>query len=197
MVDSNMKYLAATNEVSARIQARDQVLFSFIALAAILIGVAFSNNDYFFVMIAIGYAALATTFLIMHHDLIIGHLCDFLRELTKDQDDTPQKQKPTIDWFSSKKYYGRTLTIYRWPRDIAQLIVICLPGLALYFSQEIFTELSNSKKISTELLNFQRGGEGCIFISVLVIVSTMLLRLWKFYRLKWRLPLVTEDDSAT
>jgi hypothetical protein len=79
--DANTKYLAAWAEVNVRIQARDNVFLAFISLTAVLVGIALSKEDLSFTAVGAGYVALATTLVIIHHEVAIGHLAEFQRQI--------------------------------------------------------------------------------------------------------------------
>ncbi len=46
MLDANTKYLAASGEIAARIQAREHVLLVFVAYTTLAVGLSFSNDAF-------------------------------------------------------------------------------------------------------------------------------------------------------
>jgi hypothetical protein len=126
MPDPNAKYVGAWQEISARIQARDKILLSFIALAATLVGISLSRTDLAFTVVGVGYAALASALLERHHDLMMSYLGYFQKAIAE----SDGLGKGTPEWRSSAfvhQAFGARLM-----RDFAQLLVIgfgAVPGL--------------------------------------------------------------------
>ena len=128
MPDANIKYMGAWQEISARIQARDRILLSFIALAATLVGISLSRADLAFTVVGVGYAALASALLERHHDLMMSYLGYFQKAIAE----SDGLGKGTPEWRSSEfvhQAFGARLM-----RDVAQLLLIAFGAVpALYF----------------------------------------------------------------
>lgn len=120
-LDPNVRYTGAWQEISARIQARDRVLLSFITLTSALVGLALSNKDLTFVGMAVGYLALATSLLTRNHDMIIGHLAAFMIVLSKSENAFPE-------WMTSKNMQDTLKE--RTVRDMAQGLFILFGAVA-------------------------------------------------------------------
>ena len=131
MPDANTKYMGAWQEISARIQARDRVLLSFIALAATLVGLSLTRPDLAFTVVGVGYAALASALLERHHDLMMGYLGYFQKSVAE----SDGVGKGTPEWRSSEfvhRAFGARLM-----RDAAQLLVIAFGAVpALYIAKK-------------------------------------------------------------
>lgn len=131
MPDANTKYMGAWQEIAARIQARDRVLLSFIALTSTLVGISLSRSDLAFTVIGVGYAALASALLDRHHDLMMGYLGYFQRVLAE----SDGLGKGTPEWRSSE-YVHRAFGA-RLMRDIAELLLIAFGAVpALYIAKK-------------------------------------------------------------
>ena len=127
-LDASVRYSGAWQEISARIQARDRVLLSFIALTSALVGLALSNQDLPFVGTAVGYLALATSLLTRNHDMIIGHLAAFMIKLAKSENASPE-------WMTSNNM--QCTLKERTVRDWAQGLFILFGAVAgLYIDLE-------------------------------------------------------------
>lgn len=120
-LEANVRYSGAWQEISARIQARDRVLLSFIALTSALVGLALSNQDLPFVGMAVGYLALATSLLTRNHDMIIGHLAAFMIKLAK-------SEKASPEWMTSNNM--QCTLKERTVRDMAQGLFILFGAVA-------------------------------------------------------------------
>ena len=131
MPDANVKYMGAWQEISARIQARDRILLSFIALAATLVGISLSRTDLAFTVVGVGYAALASALLERHHDLMMSYLGYFQKAIAE----SDGLGKGTPEWRSSEfvhQAFGARLM-----RDVAQLLVIAFGAVpALYIAKK-------------------------------------------------------------
>ena len=82
-VNEDARFITLGPEVGARIQARELVLLSYMALAGTLLSASLTG-DRVELALAIPYIALASSLITMHHDLIIGVISDFMRDLSKD-----------------------------------------------------------------------------------------------------------------
>ncbi len=131
MPDANTKYMGAWQEIAARIQARDRVLLSFIALASTLVGLSLTRPDLAFTGVGVGYAALASALLERHHDLMMSYLGYFQKAVAESDD----LGKGTPEWRTSEfvhRAFGARLM-----RDAAQLLVISFGAVpALYIARK-------------------------------------------------------------
>src|SRR3954470_1786384 len=82
-VSEDARFLALAPELAARIQAREFVLLSYMAVAPTLFSPALTHPDGAALALAIPYIALAISLIVTHHDLVVGVLSDFMRELSK------------------------------------------------------------------------------------------------------------------
>lgn len=127
MPDSNTKYLGAWGEISARLQAREHVLLTFIAFTAVAVGLSLSDRAFVNLTLPIGYAALATAFLSRHHDLVIGNLRRYQHDISRINNDelgTPE--------YTSPGYLGRSVR-ERSKREYAQVLFIVFGGFASFY----------------------------------------------------------------
>jgi hypothetical protein len=159
MLDANTKYIAAWGEISARLQSREHVLLLFIAFTAVSVGLAFSSDAFMDCTLPIGYAALATSFLSRHHDLIIGNLRRFQHDIARldiDERGTPE--------YTSLGYLGRAIK-ERSKREYAQLLFIVLGGCASFYPA---TKILSSPFALTTVLWY-----GSIFCSLLAVIIAL------------------------
>jgi hypothetical protein len=143
MLEANTKYLAAWGEISARLQAREHVLLSFILFTSVAVGLSLSSASLENFTLPIGYSALAAAFLSRHHDLVIGNLRRFQHEISRrgiDEEGTPE--------YTSPGYLGRAIQ-ERSKREYAQLLFIVLGGIASFTSAP--RELATPPNLSTLL----------------------------------------------
>lgn len=83
-VTEEARFITLGPEIGSRIQSRELVLLSYMALAGTLLSAALTSDARVEFALAIPYLALASSLIGMHHDLIIGVLSDFLKELSSD-----------------------------------------------------------------------------------------------------------------
>ena len=120
MPDPNAKYIGAWGEISARIQARERIMFLFVALTAVASGVSLSKEELVNCSLPIGYVALAAAFLSRHHDLVIGCLRRFQNEISKLDDGDKN-----IPEYTTMAFLGRSIR-ERSKREYAQVLFILL-----------------------------------------------------------------------
>lgn len=166
MLDANTKYSSAWNEINARIQARDRVFLTFISLTAVLIGITLSNRELAFTAISVGYVALATSLLILQHDLIISHLANFQRDIVK-QD----KNKQIPDWMS-EEYIKKRFSVHYIRTAAHCLFIIFLTFTSLSIA-------SNSLSKPLDMLTIVWFGSAlCSLLSVGVFICIPIKR-WR------------------
>src|SRR4051812_28499179 len=108
-VSEDARFIALGPEVGARIQAREFVLLSYMALAGTLLSAALTKDNRVELALAIPYMAFASALIGMHHDLIMGVISDFMKELTKDS--------VTPAWHHDPNFLPRGMR-YRTIRDL-------------------------------------------------------------------------------
>lgn len=108
-VTEEARFITLGPEIGSRIQSRELVLLSYMALSGTLLSAALTGTNRAEFALAIPYLALASSLIGMHHDLIIGVISDFLRDLSHDA--------VGPRWHYGKAYLQRALK-YRTIRDI-------------------------------------------------------------------------------
>jgi hypothetical protein len=108
-VTKEARFITLGPEIGSRIQTRENVLLYYMLLSGSLLSAALSAGERGAFAIAIPYLALASSLLAMHHDLIIGVLSDFLKDLSLDTEG-PR-------WHYNAEYLPRALK-YRTIRDV-------------------------------------------------------------------------------
>ena len=108
-VTKEARFITLGPEVGSRIQSREMVLLYYMLLSGSLLSAALSEGERGAFAIAIPYLALASSLVGMHHDLIIGVLSDFLKELS-DESEGPR-------WHYDAEFLPRALK-YRTIRDL-------------------------------------------------------------------------------
>jgi hypothetical protein len=108
-VSEEARFITLGPEVGSRIQSRELVLLSYMALSGTLLSAALTGGNRAEFAIAIPYLALASSLIGMHHDLIIGVISDFLKELSRDA--------AGPRWHYDEAFLPRALK-YRTIRDI-------------------------------------------------------------------------------
>ncbi len=98
-VTEDARFLTLGPELAARIQARDFILLSYMALAGTLLSASLTKGDQTELALAIPYIGLATSLITTHHDLIISIIADFMRELSKDS--------PGLRWHHDPAFLAR------------------------------------------------------------------------------------------
>jgi hypothetical protein len=161
MLDANARYLGASEEIAARLQAREHVLLVFVAYTAVAAGLAFSGEEFFALTLPIGYTALATAFLSRHHDLVIGILRRYQHEiyrLNADDRGTPE--------YTSLGYLGRAVR-ERSKREYAQVLFIVLGGFASFSPAS--REFANPLSLAAFLWY---GSLLCSILAIIVALKT-------------------------
>jgi len=124
--NEDARYITLGPEVGSRIQSRELVLLSYMALSGTLLSAALTSSNRVEFAIAIPYLALASSLIGMHHDLIIGVLSDFMREMSRDS--TGPR------WHHDRAFLPRALK-FRTIRDIgAGFFMLFSVGAALFVS---------------------------------------------------------------
>lgn len=98
-VSEDARFLTLGPELAARIQARDFILLSYMALAGTLLSASLTKGDQNELALAIPYIAFATALITTHHDLIINIIGDFMRELSKNS--------PGLRWHHDPVFLAR------------------------------------------------------------------------------------------
>jgi hypothetical protein len=161
MLDANTKYLAAWGEISSRLQSREHVMLFFIAFTAVAVGLALSSDAFVDFTLPIGYAALATSFLSRHHDLVIGNLRRFQHDIERldiDEKGTPE--------YTSLGYLGRAIK-ERSKREYAQLLFIVLGGCVSLYPA---TKVLSSPVGPTTVLWY--GSILCSLLAIIIALKT-------------------------
>jgi cytochrome bd-type quinol oxidase subunit 1 len=132
-ISEDARFITLGPEVGSRIQSRELVLLSYMALSGTLLSAALTSANRVEFALAIPYLALASALLGMHHDLIIGVLSDFMKELSLDA------QGPR--WHHEPNFLPRALR-FRTIRDVgagffkvvtvAASLFVTRPGLAAH-----------------------------------------------------------------
>jgi hypothetical protein len=107
-ISDDARIISLGPEVGSRIQARELVLLSYMALAGTLLSASLVSGDRVELALAIPYIGLASSLITMHHDLIIGVISDFMKELSKNS------TGPL--WHHDPNFFPRALR-YRTIRD--------------------------------------------------------------------------------
>jgi hypothetical protein len=83
-VSEEARFITLGPEVGSRIQSRELVLLSYMALSGTLLSASLTSSNRVEFALAIPYLALASSLIGMHHDLIIGVISDFMKALSRD-----------------------------------------------------------------------------------------------------------------
>jgi hypothetical protein len=166
MPDSNVKYAGAWQEISARIQARDKVLLTFITIAASLVGVSLTRPDLAFVGVGVGYAALASALMERHHDLMMAYLGQFQKAIAE----SDGLGKGTPEW-RSRDFVHRSFQA-RIIRDLAQLLLVLFGAVPpLFIAKKSVMTGWNYKAL------MWYGSTVCSGLAILVILQTIRDRM--------------------
>lgn len=134
-VTEEARFITLGPEIGSRIQSRELVLLSYMALSGTLLSAALTATNRSEFALAIPYLALASSLIGMHHDLIIGVLSDFLRDLSHDA------QGPR--WHYGRGYLHRALK-YRTIRDIGvAFFMVFSVAASLFVSYPGFDRLTS------------------------------------------------------
>src|SRR6478672_5364745 len=126
--DANALYAGACQETAARIQMCETVLIAFITISSAIIGVSI-KGDFRLASVIVGYIALATAFLVRHHDLIIGLLGRYQYDLCRFGVESQEKDSGVPPLWFSQRYYPRVFKV-REMRDKAQHSFILIASIA-------------------------------------------------------------------
>jgi len=152
-------------EVGSRIQARELVLLSYMALAGTLLSASLVSGDRVELALAIPYIGLASSLITMHHDLIIGVISDFMKELSKDS--------PGPLWHHDPNFFPRALR-YRTIRDFGVGFFKIFSVAASLFVTHKHTVIGNSDTLLPVVLWW--GGLLCGFGVIGVMFVTWGIR---------------------
>ncbi|HAO99641.1 MAG TPA: hypothetical protein DCQ83_06310 [Fibrobacteres bacterium] len=127
-VSEDARFLTLGPEVASRIQSREFVLLSYMALAGTLLSAALTKEARVELALAIPYIALASSLIGMHHDLLIGAISDFMKEISKNT--------PGPTWHHDPHFLPRGLR-YRTIRDIGTgFFMIFTVATSLFVNKE-------------------------------------------------------------
>ena len=173
-VSEDARYITLGPEVGSRIQSRELVMLYYMILSGTLLSAALTNPDRVEFALAIPYLALASALLGIHHDLIIGVLSDFMKELTKDS--TGPR------WHHDAAFLPRALR-FRTIRDIgAGFFKVFSVGVALFVTQPGIS----GHKVTPLLSVLWWGGLACgIGVVALMIVTWGVRNERRFARWFW------------
>ncbi len=133
-VSEEARFITLGPEVGSRIQSRELVLLSYMALSGTMLSAALTGSNRAEFAIAIPYLALASSLLGMHHDLIIGVISDFLKELSRDA------QGPR--WHYGATFLPRALK-YRTIRDVGvAFFMVFTVGTSLVVTRPVLEGIS-------------------------------------------------------
>ena len=123
-VSEEARFITLGPEMGSRIQSRELILLSYMAVSGTMLSAALTNPDRVEFALAIPYLALASALLGMHHDLIIGVLSDFMKELSRNS--------AGALWHHEPNYFPRALR-FRTIRDLgAGFFKMFSVGVALF-----------------------------------------------------------------
>lgn len=166
MFDPKTQYAGAWGEISARIQARDRVLLTYISFTATLVGVSFAKSDFSLIAIVVGYFSLAMALLSRHHDLIIGLLSEFQLSLVGVKEQFKEDENINYKPWHHQDFLGKALKA-RTIRDISQILFIIL-GITPAFYIMMQSKFPNYDFISLLLY----GSIISAFIAVIIVWNT-------------------------
>ena len=164
-VSEDARFLTLGPEVAARIQSREFVLLSYVALAGTLLSGALTKEDRVELALAIPYIALATSLIATHHDLLIGALSDFMKELSADT--------PGLRWHHDPNFLPRGLR-YRTIRDLGVGFFMVVTVAASLFVNQKHITMKNS--VSSLQMLLWWGGLLCGLGVIAVMVMTWGIR---------------------
>lgn len=164
-VSEDARFITLGPEVGARIQSREFVLLSYMALAGTLLSAALTKEDRVELALAIPYLAFASSLIAMHHDLLIGVISDFMRELSKGS--------ASASWHHDPNFLPRGLR-YRTIRDFgAGFFMIFTVASSLFVNQEHIS-MGGAKHVLPVVLWW--GGLFCSFGVLGVLLITWGIR---------------------
>lgn len=123
---AKMGYESASQHFISRYQMRDNVVLVYLAAIGAILGVAFGGTNMFKVLLAIPFLSLGCSFLIVHHNVMLGALLLFLSDeissvFEKDKTNIPQFENSK----SLKRQFGFALLLRTW----SQLLILYLPSI--------------------------------------------------------------------
>lgn len=122
-------YETASNHFASRFQMRDNILLVFLAAVGAILGVAFGTASQKEILLVIPYLSLGCTFLIVHHNIMLGSLLDFCsKEITPFLNDSNAEDSNTPQFENSKslqKYFDLALRL----RTLSQFVILFVPSV--------------------------------------------------------------------
>jgi hypothetical protein len=157
------KYMSAGRELATRIQTREFTLFSYIGFSGTLLSISLAYENVSLMCIAIPYLALAASLLNAHHDVIIGLLSRYMKEL---------ESGSSISWHTEKRFIGKALRA-RMIRDVAAGTFLLLSAIAaLVITKPNLVNVASTSKVT----GLWWGGVLCVPIILIVFLSICVLR---------------------
>ena len=169
MVDENARYNAAGAELASRIQTRETVLMSYIALSATLLTISVAFDNAVLLSLGIPYLAVAASLINAHHDAIIGLLSGYMKDLEVGY------SSGTPRWHTDTIYIGAALKA-RIVRDFAVIVFLLFSTISALMVAKQGIGASPTSLVS----GAWGGGVMCILITVLVFLS-----IYRFHHGKW------------
>jgi hypothetical protein len=173
-VSEDARYITLGPEIGSRIQSRELVLLYYMVLSGTLLSAALTNPDRVEFALAIPYLALASALIGMHHDLTLGVLSDFMRDLSKDCAGPRYHHDPV--------FFPRALR-YRTIRDLGVgFFMVFSVGVALFVTQPAVS----GHKVTPLLSVLWWGGLACgVGVLGLMIITWGVRNEKRFARWFW------------
>lgn len=169
-----MSYEAASRHFISWFQMRNNVTLVFLTAIGAIFGVAFGGEDMLRVLLSIPFISLGCSFLIAHHNVMLGSLLDFnSKEIPIDLNSDSDVRVPQYENSKSlKKYFKLALSLMTW----GQIVILFLPSLfslTINYSDLYSTELSNQLIWWFAFLCF---GAGIVMIIVIHVSQTKQIK---------------------
>ncbi len=120
-MENNKYYETASSHFVSRFQMRDNVLLLYLAAVGAIFGVAFGSKNNFEVLLTIPYIALGCSYLIAHHNVMLGALLSYLNKVSSiDNNNESFERSQALD-----SRFNNALNLRTW----GQMIILLLPAL--------------------------------------------------------------------
>lgn len=136
-------YKSISDEIIARLQARNRIILGFSSVSVALIGAASAEKGYAFVAVGIGFYSLVLSLLNRHHELFMARLIVIKQKMSREfyvkseGCEHFQKELQSIEEYTPKAYASR---------DLVQLLVhgfLCVFSLVVSGWKEFYAQNFN------------------------------------------------------
>lgn len=180
----------AHQQVSVRARLRDNALLVYLTITATVFGIVLKTDENVEILLIIPYLALGISIIVSHHNLIIGTLFDFLKEIRffLISYNLPGQEVPQYDCSESYENYRFVSLVLRTVGHSIIILMPCIVALILNWKDDF-----NSLNSVTPAWWFSAL---CTGVAILGFISIHFLRSSKSNELLSKIEKAIEEKNG-